>query len=80
MSTNPLQAIVAAKTGGAFFRATDTASLSRVYGDIDHMEKTTRTFKHVDDYSDRFAWLALAALLLLIADAGFGLRRAMRVP
>ena len=74
-----LQAI-ATKTGGAFFRATNTASLARLYDDIDHMEKTTRTFKHVDDYSDRFAWLALAALLLLIADAGFGLRRAMRVP
>ena len=33
---------IADSTGGRFFRATDTESLSRVYADIDAMEQTTR--------------------------------------
>lgn len=71
---------LADKTGGRFFRATDTEGLTRVYAEIDEMEKTTRTIDRQVTYQERFHWPALAGLSLLGLDllGGFALRR--RVP
>lgn len=58
---------VAQETGGTYFRATDTASLTTVYDEINAMETTTRSIKKFENYSDLF-WifitLALATLLI----------------
>lgn len=71
---------IAETTGGAFFRATDKSSLERIYGQIDQLEKTTRTVKHHAHWGERFAWLALPALALLLAELGLGFTRWRTIP
>jgi Ca-activated chloride channel family protein len=56
---------IAKKTGGAFFRATDTASLERVYARIDAMEKTTREVNHYEHREEKLAWALLPGIALL---------------
>jgi Ca-activated chloride channel family protein len=56
---------VAEKTGAIYFRATDTASLSKIYDEINKMETTTRTIKKFESYRELFLFFVLAALTLL---------------
>lgn len=56
---------VAALTKAKYFRATDTASLARIYEEINAMETTVRKTRHFSNHRELFAWPALAALLLL---------------
>ena len=56
---------VAAMTGARYFRATDTQSLEKVYGEINSMETTTRTIKKFENYREIFPWFIGAALLFL---------------
>lgn len=56
---------VAAMTGAHYFRATDTESLEKVYGEINTMETTTRTIKKFEHYRELFPWLVGAALIVL---------------
>ena len=66
---------VAEITGGRFFRATDAESLSRIYGEIDELEKTeveSLRFPRYDEHYARLAapaavvvWLQIAAALVL---------------
>jgi Ca-activated chloride channel family protein len=69
---------IAATTGGKYFRATDTESLTEIYREIDQLEKTKVEAQHFVDYRElaiqpiRFGlWtlpsLGLAALLCLSA-------------
>ncbi|HEY8513972.1 MAG TPA: VWA domain-containing protein [Candidatus Binatia bacterium] len=58
---------VAETTDAAFFRATDTATLERIYAQIDELEKTTATVKRYEEYRELYRWpLAACALLLLL--------------
>lgn len=54
---------IAARTGGAYFRATDPAALERIYGEIDRLVPTV---VDVTRHVERTEW---TALLLLIAGA-----------
>ena len=56
---------VAAMTGAHYFRATDTESLEKVYGEINSMEATTRTIKKFENYRELFFWFVGAALIFL---------------
>lgn len=56
---------VAAMTGARYFRATDTESLEKVYGEINTMETTTRSIKKFEHYRELFPWLVAAALMVL---------------
>ena len=56
---------VAEKTGAVYFRATDTASLTKIYSEINSMETTTKTIKKFEDYRELFPFFLAAALLLL---------------
>ena len=56
---------VATMTGAQYFRATDTQSLEKVYGEINNMETTTRTIKKFEHYQELFHWLVGAALIVL---------------
>ncbi len=56
---------VAEKTGAVYFRATDTASLAKIYDEINTMETTTKTIKKFEEYRELFPFLLGAALLLL---------------
>ncbi len=66
---------VAEMTGGRYFRATDTESLEKVYGEINSMETTTRTIKKFENYRELFAWFVFAALFLLAAEIVVGRKR-----
>jgi Ca-activated chloride channel family protein len=57
---------VAAKTGGEYFRATDTASLKEIYSRIDKLEKVKfdeNGYRQVEEHFDVVLLLALAILL-----------------
>jgi Ca-activated chloride channel family protein len=71
---------VASVTGGAFYRATDTPTLHRVYAAIDRAEKTTRTIKAYSSESEQYAWFAAPGLLLLVSELLLSSTRFRRVP
>lgn len=63
---------IADVTGGKYFRATDNEKLKAIYAQIDQLEKAKIAVTHYQQKTERFFPLALAALLLLLAD--FALR------
>jgi Ca-activated chloride channel family protein len=71
---------IATKTGGAFFRATDTSSLEAIYARIDAMEKTTREVSHDERHDERFALALLPGLALLAAELALATTWLRRVP
>lgn len=56
---------VAEKTGGLYFRATDTKSLEKIYSEINTMETTTRTIKKFENYRELFPFFLLAVFSFL---------------
>ncbi|MGA7278591.1 MAG: VWA domain-containing protein, partial [Desulfocapsaceae bacterium] len=66
---------IAEKTGGRYFRATDTSSLARIYKEIDKMETTTRTIKQFENYRELFS--ACIGLALFFITIGLFMRRTM---
>jgi Ca-activated chloride channel family protein len=56
---------IATGTGGQYFRATDNASLGKIYKEIDKMEKSRIEEKDYTDRSEEFLPFALAAFILL---------------
>jgi Ca-activated chloride channel family protein len=62
---------VAEITGGKYFRATDTDSLEKIYGEIDELEKTKVEAQHFVDYRElavqpyKTAGISLPPLLLV---------------
>ena len=75
---------VADKTGGKYFRATDTDSLTEIYGEIDRLEKTEIEMQNFVDYrelalqSQRLSWITIPPMLLLslvLLMAGFFLQQ-----
>lgn len=61
-------AAIATKTNGAFFRATDTASLEAIYARIDALEKTPREVNHYEHHDEHFAWALVPGLALLAGE------------
>ncbi|MCR4440077.1 MAG: VWA domain-containing protein [bacterium] len=58
---------IARITGGRYFRATDTATLARIYQEIDELEKTKIEVKEYTTYKElfvRFLGVAFAALMV----------------
>lgn len=69
---------VAAKTGGKYFRATNTEALRTVYEEIGELEKTKIEERVYTDFEERypiFLWPALGLFLLEIGLASTRLRR-----
>lgn len=76
----PAMKQIAATTGGAFYRASDTQSLRDVYAAIDRAEKTTRKSNAFTTSEQEFAWFALPGLLLISAELALSATRFRRVP
>jgi Ca-activated chloride channel family protein len=57
---------IADVTGGAYFRAEDTASLEKIYEQIDEMERTEAKVKEYMEYEELFAQFAFPGLLLIL--------------
>jgi Ca-activated chloride channel family protein len=57
--------LIAQRTGGRYWKATDRPSLQAIFSDIDRLEKTPLRVKRYVRYRESFAPLALACLALL---------------
>ncbi len=63
---------IADKTGGQYFRATDNASLAKIYGQIADLETTTIEQDQFTEYRQHYALFVVIAMLLVVA--AFALR------
>ena len=59
---------IANQTGGKYFRATDNKSLSRIYSDIDRLEKNIILEKNYSNKEELFLTFGIAATVLLILE------------
>lgn len=59
---------IAELTGGKYFRATDNEKLKAIYAEIDQLEKTIIEETQYEKKSEHFFPIALAALLVLLAE------------
>ena len=57
---------VAEKTGGKYFRATDTDSLEQIYESINQLETTTRKVTQYEDYEELYLYALAPAIVLLL--------------
>jgi len=64
----PLLRKIAQKTKGRYFRVTDTASLKKVYKEIDSMERFSMQDSAYDEYNELFAGFLLAGLIFLLLE------------
>jgi Ca-activated chloride channel family protein len=71
---------VAKMTGAHYYRATDTASLGKIYDEINKLETTRRKIKRFEHRNDLFAWLAIPALLFLGIELTLSQTRFRRLP
>ena len=59
---------IAEKTGGQYFRATDTADLQRIYDHIDALEKSQIEITHYSEEIELIGWVLLPALMLILSE------------
>lgn len=71
---------IADTTGALFFRATDLNGLNQIYSQIDTLEKTEIEVEQYTRYEERFAWFAVAALVLLGLEKLLSVGRLGRIP
>ena len=57
---------IADKTGGRYFRATDTASLEGIYEEIDKLERTDEEITQFQEFDEWFAWPLVPGVFCLI--------------
>lgn len=60
---------IADMTNAKFYRATDTKTLTQIFDQIDHLEKSTVEMKQYTQYRELFPWLLGAGLVLLAVQA-----------
>lgn len=71
---------IAAMTGGAYFRATDTQTLQRIFAEIDKLEKSKVEVQKVAQYRDLFHWFVAIGALLFAAETLLGQTLWRRLP
>lgn len=59
---------IAETTGGEYFRATDTKSLSSIYREIDKLEKTKIEVKEFSKKEELYHWFVLVLVVCLIGE------------
>jgi Ca-activated chloride channel family protein len=76
----PLMEQMAARTGGRYYRATDTDGLANIYKEIDRLE-TTRLAKPLSlSHREWFLAALLPAVGLLLLERALGATRLLRIP
>jgi Ca-activated chloride channel homolog len=63
---------VSDKTGGRYFRADSSDTLTRIYEEIDQFEKTEVEFSRYERYQELFSWFVLAGLAVVLLDVILG--------
>ena len=76
----PLMREIAQNTGGRYFRATDTEALSRIFGQIDQLEKTPIQVMRYARFDEATRPLALIGLLALGLELLLGATLVVRLP
>ena len=76
----PLLSEVARTTGGRYFRATDAASLSNIFGEINRLEKTPVQHLVYRRYEEAYRWPLAIGLLALALEIVLAATFAVRVP
>ena len=71
---------IAENTGGRYFRATDTVSLEKIYGEIDQLEKSEIKIKEYTEYNESFARYVLFGLALILGSVILGNTRLRKIP
>ena len=71
---------VADNTGGKYFRATNERSLSTIYNEISHMEKTEVRVKEYYNYKDLFHYFLIPGLVLILTSFGLSLTLWRKTP
>jgi Ca-activated chloride channel family protein len=71
---------IAETTGGRYFRATDGQALQAIYGEINRLEKTTTVAEHFQQYAERFAFVLLPGLGLLVLEVVLNSTRFRTIP
>jgi len=71
---------IAETTGGEYFRATDTASLEKIYGEIDKLEKTPMEETGYNVYRELFGLALFPALALLLLEVILSNTYLRRIP
>jgi Ca-activated chloride channel family protein len=71
---------IAEKTGGRYYRATDTASLEKIYGEIDQLEKSEIKIKEYTEYTENFVGYVLMGLVLILGSTVLGNTRLRKIP
>ncbi|MBI4423642.1 MAG: VWA domain-containing protein [Elusimicrobia bacterium] len=72
--------LVAASTGGRYFRATSVKELAQIYAEIDGMEKAPTQRPQTVSYRDLYPWLLVPALLLLSTELFLARTVLLRIP
>ncbi len=66
---------VAKKTGALYFRATDTASLEKIYSEINTMERTTHKISRFENYTELFPFFLLFFFIVSGIELVLAIRR-----
>jgi Ca-activated chloride channel family protein len=61
---------IADKTGGQYFRATDHASLAKIYAQIDKLERTKLEETRFKEFNQYYVWFVIVALGLVVLALG----------
>jgi Ca-activated chloride channel family protein len=57
---------IAERTGGQYFRATDAASLAKIYGEIDRLERSSFEEARFTEYDQFYGWFVSAAMIAIV--------------
>ncbi len=71
---------IAQKTGGRYFRATNTEALKTIYQQIDAMEKSQAKIKEYHDYTELFHWFLIPGVVCILAEVLLAHTRFMKIP
>lgn len=71
---------VAAITGGRYFRATDAETLSRIFGQIDELEKTPVTVTRYTDFDETYEPFLIFGLAMLVLELALSATVVVKVP
>lgn len=71
---------IAQRTGGVYYRATDTAKLQQIYDQIDRLEKTEVEAKKFQRYWELFPFLVLPGFVLFMLEVILGQTVWRRLP
>jgi Ca-activated chloride channel family protein len=71
---------VADETGGKFYRATDTDSLQRIYGEINTLERSPATVQKFEHYDELYPYALIPSLAILALGSLLQQTRFRRLP